>query len=258
MAARRPRPAISTRPTSTIRTTRGPWWRPEPPRIGGFGTYQVAANGQWSYTLDNANAAVQALNGAATLIDTFNVVTADGTTQLVSVTIHAQNDAATVTGDAAGSVTESGVGDSGDLDATDPDNTADAWQAVAAGAATANGFGSYALSASGVWTYTLDNDNAAVQALNGADTLTDTFTALTADGTAQTRDRHDPRAERCRDHHRHRGGRRHRGRRLQQLLARDADRDRRSRTRPTSTIRTMPGPWWRPERPASAASAPIR
>ena len=61
-----------------------------------------------------------------------------------------------------------------------PDNAVDAWQAVAAGAATAHGYGSYALSASGVWTYTLDNDNAAVQALNGADTLTDSFTALTA------------------------------------------------------------------------------
>ena len=34
--------------------------------IGGFGTYQVAANGVWTYTLDNSNAAVQALNGAAT------------------------------------------------------------------------------------------------------------------------------------------------------------------------------------------------
>ena len=153
--------------------------------LGGFGTYQVTADGQWSYTLDNANTAVQALNGAATLVDTLSVVTADGTAQLVSITIHAQNDAATITGDATGSVAESGIGDSGDLDATDPDNAADAWEAVAAGAATANGFGSYALSTSGVWTYTLDNDNAAVQALNGADTLTDTFTALTADGTAQ-------------------------------------------------------------------------
>ena len=43
----------------------------------------------------------------------------------------------------------------------------------------------YALTATGVWTYTLDNSNAAVQALNGAATLTDSFTALTADGTAQ-------------------------------------------------------------------------
>ena len=56
----------------------------------------------------------------------------------------------------------------GNLDATDVDNTADAWQAVAAGAASANGYGTYALTAAGVWTYTLDDNNAAVQALNGA------------------------------------------------------------------------------------------
>ena len=41
---------------------------------------------------------------------------------------------------------------------------------MAAGAATANGYGTYALTAAGVWTYTLDNTNAAVQALNGART----------------------------------------------------------------------------------------
>ena len=52
-------------------------------------------------------------------------------------------------------------------------------------AASANGYGTYTLTAAGVWTYTLDNSNAAVQALNVAGTLTDSFTALTADGTAQ-------------------------------------------------------------------------
>ena len=65
--------------------------------------------------------------------------------------------------------------DTGDLNATDVDNPNDAWQAVAAGAATANGYGTYALTAAGVWTYTLDNSNAAVQALNGGATLTDTL-----------------------------------------------------------------------------------
>ena len=153
--------------------------------IGGFGTYAVTADGRWTYSLDNANAAVQALNGAATLTDTFNVVTADGTTQLVTITIHAQNDAATITGDAAGAVTAGNQGDSGDLNAIDPDNAADAWQTVAAGAATTHGFGTFALTANGVWTYTLDNNNAAVQALHAGDTLTDTFTVLTADGTTQ-------------------------------------------------------------------------
>ena len=155
--------------------------------IGGFGTYAVTADGQWTYTLDNTNAAVQALNGAATLTDTFNVATADGTTQLVTITIQAQNDAATITGDAAGAVTASGIqADTGDLNAADPDNAADAWQAVAAGAATTHGFGTFALAANGVWTYTLDNTNAAVQALNATSApLIDTFTVLTQDGTSQ-------------------------------------------------------------------------
>ena len=123
----------------------------------GFGTYQAAATGVWTYTLDNTNAAVQALNDGETLTDTFNVVTEDGTTQLVTITIHGQNDAAVITGDATGAVTDAAPTDSGDLDAADVDNAADAWQAVAAGAATANGFGTYQLTAAGVWTYTLDN-----------------------------------------------------------------------------------------------------
>ena len=160
----------------------------------GYGTYALDAAGVWTYTLDNSNAVVQALNGSATLTDSFTALTADGTAQLVTVTIAAQNDAAVITGDATGAVTEAGginnstpgtPTDTGDLNSTDVDNPSDTWQAVAAGAATTNGYGTYALDAAGVWTYTLDNSNTAVQALNGSATLTDSFTALTADGTAQ-------------------------------------------------------------------------
>ncbi|HEV2815913.1 MAG TPA: Calx-beta domain-containing protein, partial [Allosphingosinicella sp.] len=160
----------------------------------GYGTYGLSAAGVWTYTLDDSDAAVQALNGTDTLTDTFEALTEDGTSQTVTITIHAQNDVAIITGDASGDVTEAGgvnngapgtPTDSGDLDAADPDNTNDGWQAVAAGAATTGGYGTYSLSAAGVWTYTLDNGNAAVQALNGAATLTDSFTALTEEGTAQ-------------------------------------------------------------------------
>jgi len=51
----------------------------------------------WTYTLDDANAGVQGLSGASTLTDTFAALTADGTSQTVTVTIHAQNDAPVVT-----------------------------------------------------------------------------------------------------------------------------------------------------------------
>ena len=73
----------------------------------------------------------------------------------------------------------------GDLNSTDVDNPNDAWTAVGSPTASANGFGSYTLTAAGVWAYTLDNSNAAVQALNVGQTLTDTFTATTVDGTQQ-------------------------------------------------------------------------
>ncbi len=56
---------------------------------GGYGTYTVTTDGNWAYTLDNANATVQALVASATpLIDTFKVLSADGTEQVVSVTIN--------------------------------------------------------------------------------------------------------------------------------------------------------------------------
>ena len=160
----------------------------------GYGTYTLTAAGVWTYTLNNSNAAVQALNAGDTLTDTFTAITVDGTAQLVTITINGANDAAVISGTVSGSVIEAGgVANgtpgtptaTGDLNSTDVDNTTDAWTAVGTATASANGFGSYTLTAAGVWTYTLDNGNAAVQALNAGQTLTDTFTVATIDGTAQ-------------------------------------------------------------------------
>ena len=100
-----------------------------PARHGnGYGTYAVTAAGAWTYTLDNTNAAVQALNvGSAPLTDTFTVFTEDGTAQLVTITITGTNDAAIITGTATGRSIEAGVVPgtptaTGDLLATDVDN----------------------------------------------------------------------------------------------------------------------------------------
>ncbi len=160
----------------------------------GYGSYTLTAAGVWTYTLDNSNPVVQALNVGQTLTDTFTATAVDGTQQLVTITINGANDAAVISGATGGSVTEAGgvangtAGTpiaTGDLNSTDVDNAADAWTAVSAPATSTNGYGTYALSASGVWTYTLDNSNATVQALNVGQTLTDTFTATTVDGTTQ-------------------------------------------------------------------------
>ena len=111
-----------------------------------------------------------------------------------TIGITAVNDLPVITGPTTGDVTEAGGLNngtpgiptaSGDLHSDDVDNPDDAWQAVAAGAATANGFGTFALTGAGVWTYTVDDDDPAVQALNGPATLTDQFTVQTVDGTSR-------------------------------------------------------------------------
>ena len=48
----------------------------------------MTAAGVWTYTLDNANSTVQALNVGDTLTDTFTVTTVDGTAEVVTITIH--------------------------------------------------------------------------------------------------------------------------------------------------------------------------
>ena len=53
----------------------------------------------------------------------------------------------------------------GTLTATDVDNPPNAFTAVT----STGGFGTFTMTAAGVWTYTLDNANCAVQALNVGD-----------------------------------------------------------------------------------------
>src|SRR5207249_5632692 len=68
---------------------------------------------------------------------------------------------------------------------TDVDNPANTFQAVGSPAASTGGYGTYTMTAGGTWTYTLTNANTTGQALNAGQTLTDTFTVLTEDGTAK-------------------------------------------------------------------------
>src|SRR5262249_58628136 len=68
---------------------------------------------------------------------------------------------------------------------TDVDDAANTFLTVAAGAASDSHFGTYALTADGTWTYTLDNSNAGGQALNTRGTFTERLTVRTADGNAQ-------------------------------------------------------------------------
>jgi VCBS repeat-containing protein len=151
---------------------------------GAYGSFAIDAAGAWSYTLDNANAAVQALAAGASLTETFTVASADGTTQAVTVTIAGTNDAAVITGTATGSVTEDAAPGTvtGALAVTDTDAGEAAFVAQTG---TAGSYGSFAIDAAGAWSYTLDNANPAVQALATGASLTETFTVASLDGTGQ-------------------------------------------------------------------------
>jgi VCBS repeat-containing protein len=156
---------------------------------GGFGTFTMTEAGVWTYTLDDNNSAVQALNVGDQLTDNFTVSTIDGTSQLVTITINGANDAAIISGTIFGSVIEAGGASpgtptaSGTLTDTDVDNAPSTFVDVKS--LSDGGYGTFTMTATGVWTYTLDNNNSVVDALNAGDTLTDTFTVHTIDGTAQ-------------------------------------------------------------------------
>jgi VCBS repeat-containing protein len=59
---------------------------------GCYGTFTMTAAGVWTYTLDDTNYAVRALDADDTLTDTFTVHTIDGTAQVVTITIHGASD----------------------------------------------------------------------------------------------------------------------------------------------------------------------
>jgi VCBS repeat-containing protein len=118
------------------------------------------------------------------------VTTADGTAKVIDITIHGANDAATISGTATGSVTEKrGFGNAipgvatatGDLDAADVDS-ATTFQLQTN---VAQSYGTFSILSTGAWTYTLDDNNADVQALDVGDTLHGLVTVAAADGTTR-------------------------------------------------------------------------
>jgi VCBS repeat-containing protein len=154
---------------------------------GTYGTFAFnAATGAWTYALDNARAATQALAAGAVATDTLTVHSLDGSAaQAITVTVAGSNDAAVIGGTASGSVTEANTAGvvsqvSGALTISDVDGSA----SFAAGT-FAGSYGSLALNAAGTWTYTLDNANPTVDGLSTGQLLADSVTVHAADGTAR-------------------------------------------------------------------------
>ncbi|WP_304502635.1 retention module-containing protein [Bordetella sp. LUAb4] len=147
---------------------------------GQHGAFSLDANGNWHYTLDNTDAKVQALAAGEQLTETFTVTSIDGTTSTVTVTIDGTNDKPTISGEAAGGVTEDGAQTAtGQLTVADVDTTDTHTWAVQGDGKGA--YGSLTVDpATGQWTYVIDND--AAQALTSKDAIKETFTVEVDDG----------------------------------------------------------------------------
>ncbi|SOZ38693.1 VCBS domain-containing protein [Cupriavidus neocaledonicus] len=162
--------------------------------VGQYGTFTFnSTTGAWTYTLDNSKA--DALTAGQQASDALTVWSADQTSQqTITVNITGTNDAATVTASASEdtAVTEAGgaanatAGDaaaSGTLTVGDAD-AGEAHFAAVPPDSLVGQYGTFTFnSATGAWTYTLDNSKA--DALTAGQQASDALTVWSADQTAQ-------------------------------------------------------------------------
>ncbi|WP_232288485.1 VCBS domain-containing protein [Vibrio splendidus] len=183
---------------------------------GSLGTLHLTDNGAWTYDLDNTNPAVQALGNGATATDTITVHSADGTPHQVTITVNGTNDNAVVGGVDTASVTEKAAGDNmspdhaqsgmatlrvstlkanGHLSVIDPDSGQSGFADNNVGYNYHGTYGDLILNPNGDWNYFADAGSlthiggrpttrgSAIDKLGEGETLTDTITVHTKDGT---------------------------------------------------------------------------
>ncbi len=153
------------------------------------GTFTLNANGTYTF---NPGTTFQYLITGETATSSITYTVSDGeggtSTATLTVTITGADDIAIITpaepGSDAGVVKEDTTYTTGGkLNVVDPD----AGQAVFVAQTEARGaHGTFSIGTDGTWTYHLTNTDAAVQALAVGESLTETFTVTTADGTTGT------------------------------------------------------------------------
>ena len=160
---------------------------------------EVVLNNDGTITYDpTALNIFQSLAEGQTLEDTFTYTITDGNgefdTATVTLTVAGVNDAANISGQSTGEVTEdTNVSDgnlsvTGTLNVTDVDTGESSFNPNAVAFARGNhgeqtARGTLTINADGEWEYTIDNSLDAVQALGVGDSFTETFTVQSVDGT---------------------------------------------------------------------------
>ncbi|CAK2696779.1 VCBS repeat-containing protein [Vibrio crassostreae] len=159
--------------------------------VGTFGTLHLTDSGAWSYDLDNNSPQVQALGAGSTSTDSITVASADGTTHQVMITVNGTNDSAVIAGSDTALLSEDiGVNRlhqlraSGQLSISDADTGESDFDSHGRGATAIQGsYGKLNINGDGHWGYSADNNQSAIQALGKGETLTETLTVTSKDGT---------------------------------------------------------------------------
>src|SRR5437016_4144370 len=143
-----------------------------------------------SHSADNTQTAIQQLGAGQSITDSFTAVSSDGTaSQLVTITIHGANDVPVLGGVITGSVTEDVSVVAGDLTTGGALTIADVDQgqstfAAQPGTAGSNGYGSFTLEIGRASSRESADGQTAIQQLDAGQSITDSFTAVSSDGTA--------------------------------------------------------------------------
>ncbi len=167
--------------------------RPTPvfggPRMGTYGQLNLAANGSYTYTLNNDSLAIQSLAQGQVVTDTFTYQVSDGITSTPStltVTITGTNDAPVVVADTNAVQEDLSITASGNVLTNDADVDQGTVLAVANAGVFVGQYGQLTLLADGSYTYALDNSSLGVQSLAEGQVVTETFAYQATDGITST------------------------------------------------------------------------
>jgi len=154
-------------------------------RVGMYGTLLLAADGSYSYQLDNASADVQALAADQVAVDHFAYEVTDGMLAgagSLDISVTGANDAPVVVADMAATVEDAALPATGNVLANDTDVDNGTVLQVAASGNYLGAYGTLMLAADGSYSYALDNASAAVQSLAQGQSLSDSFNFAATDG----------------------------------------------------------------------------
>ena len=161
---------------------------------GAYGNIVIHTDGNWHYSANNNQAAIQNLATGATLTDSLTVSSIDETTHTITITILgidevATNSPAIISGINTGSVTEDIDPNNNNLlevgaklNITDPD----AGEAAFIANTISGNYGSLVIDTAGNWNYAASNSQAVIQNLATGATLIDSLTVSSVDGTTHT------------------------------------------------------------------------